>query len=96
MEDQKGLSLDNTLLLFILINGENQLECSPLGTVEKVFLECESLLSRFLSWFGNRISRTNWVREFQFPHEQEGFSTVPLGEPDKSLSSSRETGQAKA
>jgi hypothetical protein len=48
MEDQKGLSLDNTLLLFILINGENQLECSP------------------------------------------------LGEPDKSLSSSRETGQAKA
>jgi hypothetical protein len=46
MEDQKGLSLDNTQVLFILINGENQLECSPLGHVEKVLLECKSLLER--------------------------------------------------
>jgi hypothetical protein len=47
------------------------------GTVEKVHLECKSLLLRFLSWFGNWISRTNSVREFQFPHEQDGFSTRP-------------------
>jgi hypothetical protein len=49
----------------------------PEGTVEKVVLECKSLLLRFLSWFGNWISRTNSVREFQFPHEQDGFSTRP-------------------
>jgi len=49
---------------------------TPLGTVEKVVLECPT--GRFLNWFGNWISRTNSVREFQFPHEQDGFSTRPL------------------
>jgi len=55
------------------------LPCFAKGTVEKVVLECKSLLLRFLSWFGNWISRTNSVREFQFPHEQDGFSTRPKG-----------------
>jgi M6 family metalloprotease-like protein len=55
------------------------------GLLKKLFLECESLLSRFLSWFGNchqdpasrENSRTTLVREIQFPHEQEGFSIRP-------------------